>query len=53
MSILVIADLKQEDDLPPEKMNEVIGGTTPAPHVALHDFNFTRQMDKSSPNLFG
>jgi type VI protein secretion system component Hcp len=52
MSTLVIADLRHEDDLPPEKMKEVIGGTTPMPQVAVHDFNFTRHIDKSSPNFF-
>jgi type VI protein secretion system component Hcp len=52
MSILVIADLKQEDDLPPEEMKDVIGGTTPTRHVSLHDFNFTRKIDNSSPTLF-
>jgi type VI protein secretion system component Hcp len=52
MSTLVIADLRHEDDLPPEQMKEVIGGTTPMPHVAMHEITFTRPIDKSSPILF-
>jgi type VI protein secretion system component Hcp len=52
MSTLVIADLRQEDDLPPEKAKEVKGGTTPTAHVAVHDFTFTHHYDKSSPKLF-
>jgi type VI protein secretion system component Hcp len=52
MSTPVIADLKQEDDIPPEKMKEVVGGTTSTPHVAVHDFHFTRKIDVSSPVLF-
>lgn len=52
MSPLVIADLRHEDDFPPEKMKEVIGGTTPIPHVAVHDFTLARHIDQSSPNLF-
>jgi type VI protein secretion system component Hcp len=52
MSTLIIADLQKKDDLQPEKMKEVIGGTTATTHVALHDFTFTRHMDQSSANLF-
>jgi type VI protein secretion system component Hcp len=52
MSTLVIADLPKKDDLSAEKMKEVVGGTTPTQHVAVHDFHFTRPIDKSSPTLF-
>jgi type VI protein secretion system component Hcp len=52
MSTLVIADLRQEDDLPSQKTKEVNGGTTTTPHVAVHDFTFTQHIDVSSPKLF-
>ena len=53
MSTLVIADLQKKEHLQPEKMKEVVGGTAPTHHVAVHDLNFTRHVDQSSPTLFG
>jgi len=44
MSTLVIADLRQEDDLPSEKTKEVTGGFNP--------FSITRHVDKASPVFF-
>jgi type VI protein secretion system component Hcp len=52
MSTLVIADLQKKDDLQLERMKEVIGGTAPTHHSALHDMHFTKVVDQSSPNLF-
>ena len=52
MSTLVIVDLQKKDDLPHEKMQEVIGGTAPTHHVNVHDIHFTNVVDQSSPNLF-
>ena len=52
MGNLVIADLQTKDDLQPEQMQEIIGGTAPTHHVDVHDIRFTRPIDQSSPNLF-
>ena len=51
MSTLVIADLHNNDDLQPEKIKEVIGGTAPTHHVNVQDIHFTKLVDQSSPNL--
>jgi type VI protein secretion system component Hcp len=52
MGHLTISDLRQEDDLSSENMKEVNGGVTSTPHIAVHDFSFTRYVDVSSPTLF-
>jgi type VI protein secretion system component Hcp len=52
MGDLIISDLRQEDDLSPEEMKDVNGGTGPTPHVAVRDFSFTRHTDMSSPIIF-
>ena len=40
-----------KDDLQPEKMKEVIGGTAPTHHVNVQDMHCTKVVDQSSPTL--